>query len=156
MKDAKIAVKKGSEGGEPRIQYAALPWRTAEPNELEILIVSSRDTRRWIIPKGWPMKGRKPHIAAAVEALEEAGLLGRIEKERLGSYHYFKRLENGARLLCRVDVFPMKVLRQRKTWREQNQRMTQWVPLARAAQLVEEPELSRLISAFGEVFIGVG
>ncbi len=50
----------------------------------------------------------------------------------------------------------MKVLRQRKTWREQNQRMTVWVPLAKAAQLVEEPELSRLISAFGEVFVGVG
>lgn len=154
MKNSIAAVKKGNEGGEPRIQYAALPWRTAEPNELEILLVSSRDTRRWIIPKGWPMKGRRPHLAAAVEALEEAGLLGKIEKKTLGSYHYHKRLVNGAKLLCRVDVFAMKVLRQKKSWREKGQRVTQWVAPAKAAQLVKEPELARLITAFAAGFAG--
>jgi len=62
------------------------------------------------------MKGRKPHATAAIEALQEAGLLGKIEKKKLGSYHYRKRLKNGAALLLRVDVFPLRVVRQRKSW----------------------------------------
>jgi 8-oxo-dGTP pyrophosphatase MutT (NUDIX family) len=135
-----------------RVQYAALPWRAGEV--VEILLASSRDTRRWVIPKGWPMKNRKPHGAAALEALEEAGIVGKIEKAPIGHYHYYKRLKNGARLLCRVEVFPMKVVRQRKTWREQSQRVTQWVPIDEAAELVGETELSELIRRFGEKLLG--
>jgi 8-oxo-dGTP pyrophosphatase MutT (NUDIX family) len=118
--------------------------------QFEILLASSRGTRRWIIPKGWPMKGRKPHATAAIEALQEAGILGKIEKTPIGRYHYLKRLQNGAALLCRVDVFPMRVLRQRKNWPEKDQRITQWVTAERAAELVDEAELSELISAFKE------
>jgi 8-oxo-dGTP pyrophosphatase MutT (NUDIX family) len=143
-------VKKKSDGGgpEPRTQYAALPWRLAEG--VEILLASSRDTRRWVIPKGWPMKGRKPHATAAIEAMQEAGLLGKIEKIKIGAYHYQKRLKNGAALTCRVDVFPLRVVRQRKNWPEKNQRVTQWFPYETAAAQVVEPELKVLILAFGE------
>jgi 8-oxo-dGTP pyrophosphatase MutT (NUDIX family) len=77
MKFPKITKKQGDKEGEPRAQYAALPWRLGE--RVEILLVTSRDTHRWVIPKGWPMKGRSPRGAAAVEASEEAGLLGKIE-----------------------------------------------------------------------------
>ena len=112
------------------------------------MLLTSRDTRRWVIPKGWPMKGRKPHATAAIEALQEAGLLGKIEKKKLGSYHYRKRLKNGAVLLCSVDVFPLRVVRQRKSWPEKNQRVTQWFTPAEAAQLVDEPELSELFKVF--------
>lgn len=112
------------------------------------MLVSSRETRRWVIPKGWPMKGRKPHATAAIEALQEAGLLGKIEKTPLGAFHYHKRLKNGATLLCRVDVFALRVARQRKTWPEKSQRVAKWFGRMEAAQLVQEPELAQLIEDF--------
>ncbi|MDB5594271.1 MAG: hydrolase [Hyphomicrobiales bacterium] len=146
MKDKKDRPVKAPE---PRVQYAALPFR-AEPHP-EVLLVSSRETKRWVIPKGWPMKGRKPHAAAAQEALEEAGILGKIEKKPVGSYHYVKNLPNGAAILCRVDVFPMRVARQRKTWAEREQRITRWFPLEKAAEAVREPELADLIRGFDAV-----
>jgi 8-oxo-dGTP pyrophosphatase MutT (NUDIX family) len=148
MGSEKTLVKKSSELPETHVQYAALPWRIRE--SLEVMLVTSRDTRRWVIPKGWPMKGRKPFAAAATEALEEAGVLGKIEKKKLGSYHYRKRLKNGAALICRVDVFPLQVARQRKNWREKNQRVTHWRPYPDAAEQVVEAELSEMILSFGE------
>jgi 8-oxo-dGTP pyrophosphatase MutT (NUDIX family) len=141
MKYPKIEKKR--EGVEPKIQYAALPWRSGKT--LEVMLLSSRETRRWVIPKGWPMKGRKAHATAAIEALQEAGLLGKIEKTAIGAYHYHKRLKNGAVPLCRVDVFPLRVVRQRKSWPEKRQRITKWFRFSEAAQLVHEPELARLI-----------
>ncbi len=151
MKYPKLTVKKTlhASGGEPRQQYAALPWRLVGEG-VEILLASSRDTRRWVIPKGWPMKGRKPHAAAALEALQEAGLKGKIEKVKIGSFHYQKRLKNGAAILCRVDVFPMQVLSQAKHWPEQGQRVTQWFTYTDAAEEVLEGELKKLILAFGK------
>jgi len=134
----------------PRVQYGALPWRLGEG--VEILLASSRGTRRWVIPKGWPMKGRKPHAAGAQEALEEAGLVGKIAKKQCGSYHYYKRLANGAALLCRVEVFPLRVLRQRKNWLEKDQRVTAWFNYLDAAEHVAEPELKQLICDFGAQF----
>jgi 8-oxo-dGTP pyrophosphatase MutT (NUDIX family) len=148
MKFPKVR-KKRTAGAEPARQYAALPWRMGEG--AEILLASSRETRRWVIPKGWPMKRRKPHVTAAIEALQEAGLLGKIAKTKFGSFHYQKRLKTGAVILCRVDVFLLKVLRQRKSWPEKDQRITQWFSPAEAARLVEEPELSELIMSFEAV-----
>ncbi len=129
-----------------RRQYAALPYRIAD--EVEVLLISSRETRRWILPKGWPMKGRKPHAAAAQEALEEAGVKGKISKEPVGFYHYLKRMKNGSQQTCHVTVFPMRVSRQRKTWPEMHQRVTRWFPLHEAAELVGEPELQEVIRNF--------
>ena len=63
---------------EPKLQFAVLPWRRVE--RIEIMLVSSRETGRWVLPKGWPMKGIKPHNSAAREALEEAGILGKVAK----------------------------------------------------------------------------
>jgi 8-oxo-dGTP pyrophosphatase MutT (NUDIX family) len=148
MKYPKVKKKENLAGNEPCRQYAALPWRHRDG--LEILLASSRETRRWIIPKGWPMKGRNPSMTAAVEALQEAGLLGKIEKAKLGSYHYQKRFANGAILLCQVDVFPLRVERQRKTWPEMTQRVTRWFTPEEAAELVDEPELAQMIKVFGE------
>jgi 8-oxo-dGTP pyrophosphatase MutT (NUDIX family) len=138
--------KRRLKGGQPRRQYAALPFRYLDA--LEVLLISSRETHRWVIPKGWPMKGRKPHAAAAREALEEAGVAGRIAKKPVGSYQYVKRLKNGAPLICTVEVFPMMVSRQRNRWAEQDQRTVRWFPAEEAAMAVEEPELQALIDAF--------
>jgi 8-oxo-dGTP pyrophosphatase MutT (NUDIX family) len=132
--------------GQPGRQYAALPFRYLR--SLEILLISSRETHRWVIPKGWPMKGRKPHAVAAREALEEAGVVGRIGRKPVGSYQYVKRLSNGAPLLCTVEVFPMMVERQRNRWREQGQRTQQWFTAEEAATAVDEPELQALIGNF--------
>lgn len=131
---------------EPRRQYAALPYRITD--EVEVLLISSRETRRWVLPKGWPMKGRKPHAAAAQEALEEAGVVGKIGKEPIGIYHYMKRMKNGSQQLCHVTVFPMNVIRQRKVWPEMNQRTTRWFALREAGAHVDEPELQDVIRNF--------
>jgi 8-oxo-dGTP pyrophosphatase MutT (NUDIX family) len=131
---------------EPGRQYAALPFRYLR--DLEILLISSRETHRWVIPKGWPMKGRKPHAAAAREARQEAGLVGPIGKRSVGFYQYIKRLDNGAPLQCTVEVFPMMVQRQRVRWREQSQRVVRWFSADEAAAAVDEPDLQTLIAQF--------
>ncbi len=94
------------------------------------------------------MLGRKPHVAAAREALEEAGVIGKTLKTSVGSFHYVKNLRNGDAILCRVEVFAMQVERQRKSWLERDQRITRWFPADEAASLVREPELSTLIRDF--------
>jgi 8-oxo-dGTP pyrophosphatase MutT (NUDIX family) len=143
---AKPGAKKRRMDTAPGRQYAALPFRYLDG--LEIMLISSRETRRWVIPKGWPMKGRKPHVAAAREARQEAGLVGLIAKRSVGSYQYVKMLKNGAPLQCTVDVFPMMVQRQRARWREQHQRVARWFTPEEAAAAVDEPELQALIEDF--------
>jgi len=128
-----------------RLQYAALPWR--KTNRLEIMLVSSRETRRWIIPKGWPMAGRSGSAAAGIEAMEEAGLLGVIAKEPIGQYFYEKRFSRYVQA-CRVEVFPLRVVRQRDDWPEKHERSTKWFAAEEAKELISEPELSELIGMF--------
>jgi 8-oxo-dGTP pyrophosphatase MutT (NUDIX family) len=138
----------------PRVQVAALPFRLDPgPNAgLQILLVTSRETGRWVIPKGWPMKAKSNRVAAAVEALEEAGVEGRIAKKALGAYKYLKVLRSGDVRPCRVSVFPLEVTAQRDAWREQDQRSTQWFAWEAAADAVNEPGLKRLIRKFAKPF----
>jgi len=131
---------------EPRRQYAALPYRGKE--KLKVLLITSRETRRWVIPKGWPMKGKAPHVTAAREAFEEAGLVGVIAKRPLGEFGYDKRMKTGQALPCRVEVFPMKVTVQHRTWPEKEERTSQWFDWEEAAEAVDEAELADLIRAF--------
>jgi hypothetical protein len=109
--------KKKANAKRPLIQYGALPYREGRSG-LEVLLVTSRETRRWIIPKGWPQSGLPPHRAAANEAFEEAGVVGKIGKKTIGSYWYDKTLESGAAVRCKVRVFPLRVTRQLKKWPE--------------------------------------
>ncbi len=148
-KSDKIQKTKKKDRATPRAQYGALPWRMSNEDGVEILLVTSRDTRRWVIPKGWPMKGRKPHIAAAIEARQEAGLRGKIEKSPIGAYEYEKRLKNAVSVTCRVEVFPLLAEKQSKSWPEKNQRAAHWFPAAIAAEQVDEPALREIILAFG-------
>jgi 8-oxo-dGTP pyrophosphatase MutT (NUDIX family) len=86
-------------------QFAALPWRLSESGTRQVMLLTSRETRRWVIPKGWPMKKRKPAEVASQEAYEEAGLIGHIvDKRPVGTFHYAKRLAK-REVLCRVRVF---------------------------------------------------
>jgi len=128
------------------VQYAALPYRTRDG--LELLLITSRETGRWVLPKGWPIKGKKAHSAAAREALEEAGLKGKVGKRAVGAYSYSKRLSNGAVLACTVEVYPLAVQRQVKQWPEKGQRRVEWFSPRDAADRVDEPELAYLIEDF--------
>jgi 8-oxo-dGTP pyrophosphatase MutT (NUDIX family) len=124
-------------------QVAALPVKLGDDEITRVLLVTSRETRRWVIPKGWPMKGLKPYEAAAREALEEAGLKGHVDKKPVGTYTYFKRREAHF-IICNVDVYLLKVDKQLKNWRERDQREARWCTLQEAASLVQEPGLSAL------------
>jgi 8-oxo-dGTP pyrophosphatase MutT (NUDIX family) len=124
-------------------QVAALPVQ-ARGGDLRVLLVTSRETRRWIIPKGWPEKGMKDRDAAAREALEEAGLTGKISRRPIGHYRYFKRTLDSFQA-CDVAVYRLDVEGERATWSEQGQRQRVWFSPQVAAQLVDEPELKQLL-----------
>jgi 8-oxo-dGTP pyrophosphatase MutT (NUDIX family) len=127
------------------MQYAALPYRTKGKSKLEVLLVTSRATRRWIIPKGWPESGMPPHHVAAKEALEEAGVVGKVSRRPIGSFPYTKVLKDGATARCRVQVFALRVTRQHKQWAEKRARRVEWYAPADAALSVQEPQLQRII-----------
>jgi 8-oxo-dGTP pyrophosphatase MutT (NUDIX family) len=129
------------------VQYAALPYRL-NGEALEILLITSRRTRRWIVPKGWPMEGCRPAACAAREALEEAGVAGPMARLPIGHFRYLKELRMGVELPCRVEVFALKVTREQDTWQEQNRRERRWFPAAEAAGLVGEPQLKLVIQRF--------
>lgn len=134
---------------QPRRQYAALPWRRAKGGQIEVLLITSRETRRWVIPKGWPIKGLDPPASAAQEALEEAGITGAVWAEPVGGYGYDKRLKDGRLQPVAVDVFPLAVEQELADWPEKGQREKRWFPSAEAAALVVEPQLAELIREFG-------
>ena len=130
------------------LQYAALPWRIGEGGLREVMLLTTRETRRWVIPKGWPMKGRKPADVARQEAYEEAGLIGRIGGKRpLGNFHYEKRLATKA-VICEVWVFLFRVERQLDDWPEKGQRECRWFDANEAAALVEEGGLAEILDRF--------
>lgn len=132
-----------------RVQYAALPYRQRQDGEVQVRLITSRETRRWVIPKGWPMKGLAPHKAAAREAFEEAGLLGSTSRNAIGMYTYEKRLSPQRSLTCDVMVFPMRVKRYLKKWPERSQRIGFWFTIESAAAAVQEDDLRELILRFG-------
>jgi 8-oxo-dGTP pyrophosphatase MutT (NUDIX family) len=130
------------------IQYAALPYRL-HGRQVQILLITSRGTRRWVIPKGWPMNGLKPQEAAAAEAAEEAGIAGEVEDQPLGSYRYEKLLKDERTMAIQVIVFPFRVRFQADDWKERGQRSLDWFTYQRAAAMVAEPGLRHLIRDFG-------
>jgi 8-oxo-dGTP pyrophosphatase MutT (NUDIX family) len=134
----------------PRQQYAALCYRTKKNGEIEVLVATSRDTGRWVIPKGWPMDGRKSHQVAEQEAFEEVGVKGKAEKAAFGVYHYDKGLDNGLKVPVRVQVHVLKVDELLKNFKEKGARRIEWVSCQEAAERVNEPELKMLMLQFAE------
>ncbi len=116
-----------------------------------MLLVTSRTRGRWIIPKGWPIKGLKPQKSAAREAFEEAGVRGAVTAKPIGRYAYDKISddESGA-IPCEVLVFALNVKRQLKDWPEAREREARWVKPGDATTLVEEDGLRSLVEAFAE------
>lgn len=130
---------------EPTDQIAALPIHYDPKGRVRVLMVTSRDTGRWVVPKGWTMDGKKPWAAAEIEALEEAGATGCISKQPLGVYHYDKLMDDGTPQPCRVTLYPMIVQKLKRRWKERHQRKRHWFSPKSAAKKVHEPELADLI-----------
>jgi 8-oxo-dGTP pyrophosphatase MutT (NUDIX family) len=132
-----------------RVQYGVLPYRFTETNSLEVLLVTTRQTRSWIIPKGWPIKGLKPPESAAREAYEEAGIRGTVGAKSIGAFSYQKGIDaNGGTVPCEVRVFPMLVKRQLDTWPEANEREERWFEPAKALSTIKDKGLRELIESF--------
>lgn len=130
-----------------RKQYGALPYRITTSGSLELLLVTTRRTKRWTIPKGWPAKKLKPRDSAAREAYEEAGAQGTIGLKSIGSFTYDKMLENeGRSVSCEVFVFPLRVEQHLETWPEAHERQCVWLDPRGAVSAVAEEGLRHLIN----------
>ncbi len=136
-----------SEGESAHAQVAALCWRVKDGRP-EILLVTSRDTGRWVLPKGWPMAGKSDAEAARLEAWEEAGATGKISPICLGFYPYAKVIDEETELPCVVAVYPMKVKTLADRFPERSQRRRRWFSPAKAAEKVAEPDLADLLRGF--------
>ncbi len=130
-----------------RTQFGALCYRIVKDRP-QILLITSRDTGRWVIPKGWPMNGKTPAQAAACEAHEEAGVEGQVFDHVLGIYSYRKVMTKNTDVTCIVAVFPVKVKRLLTDFPEKDERRRKWFSLNKAADRVNEAELAQIISAF--------
>jgi len=126
-------------------QIAALPMRRDAKDEVKVLMVTSRDTGRWVMPKGWQMDGKKPWAAAEIEALEEAGAKGHIGSDMIGTYRYPKILDDGRIVPCLVEVYPMFVEKLLRDWKERKERKRKWFTPKAAAKRVDEQDLADLL-----------
>lgn len=137
----------GARKGDLRTQFAALCYRIRR-GKLQILVITSRRSKRWIVPKGWPMEGKTPAATAAQEAWEEAGVRGQADDTALGVYTYGKTTGVGDELPCVVMLYPVLVKSLAKKFPESGQRRRKWVSRKKAAKYVSEDDLARLILNF--------
>jgi len=132
----------------PRLQYAALPWRRGDEGQVEVLLITSRETRRWVIPKGWGKKKEAGAEAAAREALEECGVSGLVAAKPVGGFRYQKILKTGEAEAVRVAVHALEVVQELDDWPERAIREKLWVTPQHASRLVDEPDLKALLLEF--------
>lgn len=130
--------------GQVRRQSGAIPL-LGTGLAMRVVLITSRETKRWVIPKGWIEPNEPPHRSAAREAFEEAGLSGEAEGEPIGAYTYGKRLARGAILPCEVLVFRFRVARLLRDWPERRDRERRLFTPEAAAAAVQEPELAALL-----------
>ncbi|MEA1015772.1 NUDIX hydrolase [Sphingomonas sp. LY54] len=142
----------GHSGGEDELllirQYGVLAYREADNGDPRLLLITSRETRRWVVPRGNPIFGLPPHLSAAREAWEEAGIVGVVAPKPLGTYRYIKRRNDGSEVRAKVYVFPLEVDVEEEEWPERMERERRWFSLEEAEALVQEPELKTLIRKF--------
>jgi 8-oxo-dGTP pyrophosphatase MutT (NUDIX family) len=136
--------------GSPTVlrQVGALPFRRPKGGGIEVLLVTSRRTGRWIIPKGHIDPGRDEKAMARIEAFEEAGVEGKVLKRPIGDYDYDKYCDDALIIPAVVTVYPLSVQKLRSKWPEMNARERRWMSLYEASERVEEPGLAALMLAF--------
>lgn len=132
---------------EPLKQIGTLPYVESERTPL-VLLITTRGTGRWTIPKGWPKLGLSSAELAAQEAFEEAGVAGEVSPQPIGSYVYTKRLHLFSWTRCRVEVYVLGADRQHLSWPEKESRSLKWVEPREAATLVKEPQLAAVLREF--------
>jgi 8-oxo-dGTP pyrophosphatase MutT (NUDIX family) len=130
-------------------QVAALPVRREADGSIRVLLITSRQTGRWVIPKGWPWPDCEDCVAAAREAREEAGVVGHVQSQPLGSFVYQKQRSSGPELV-RADVYLIEVASLLDSWPEQGERQRAWFTLEDAAKAVSDHELRDLLQALGD------
>ncbi len=152
----RAVIRKVAHAVRPRtaqLQVGALPYRRREDGSLEVLLVTTRGTGRWMVPKGWPMPGKSHAEAAAQEAFEEAGVRGPANPVELGRFQHEKTRFPAPSLNCTVAVFPMPVERVLTRWPERGQRSRRWFSIDDAARAVQSPELGAIISRIGQATV---
>ena len=138
------------------LQFAVPPWRLGERGTREVLLLTSRETHRWVVPKGWPMRGRKPAEVASREAYEEAGLIGQVVGKRpLGNFYYEKRLARKEAIICEVRVYLFRVEQQLDDWPERGERERKWFDANEAVALVEEGGLAEIMARFANSYVRI-
>jgi 8-oxo-dGTP pyrophosphatase MutT (NUDIX family) len=130
------------------VQAGALPWRRSAKGGVEYLLVTSRDSQRWIVPKGWPMRDRTLAESAAQEAYEEGGVQGRIASNEIGAFDHRRRDSAAADPPFRVFLFTLEVERELDDWPEMDRRTRAWFDGEGARAKLESGELAKLIRAF--------
>lgn len=134
------------------IQSGALPWRLKRSKKKpEVLLVTSRRSGRWMIPKGWPMPGKSLADSAAQEAFEEAGIKGRIEATPIGSFRHVKQHLLFGTIEVDIFVHPLAVERELGNWPEKGERNRKWFAIDEAAERVQSYELKLLIVEFAQI-----
>jgi|KBSMisStandDraft_5_1062788.scaffolds.fasta_scaffold232985_4 8-oxo-dGTP pyrophosphatase MutT (NUDIX family) len=133
------------------IQSGVLPWRFKGRKKAEVLLVTSRRSGRWMIPKGWPMPGRSLADSAAQEAFEEAGIKGDVDPKPIGTFRHVKQHLLLGRIEIDILVHPLAVQRELSDWPERGERSRKWFSLSEAAMRVDSADLRKLIVRFGKV-----
>ena len=130
----------------PRRQVAALCYRKGKKGP-EVLLITSRTTKRWIIPKGWPMANHSARKTARIEAYEEAGIVGKAGKEPLGEFLSHKGLGNGFKVRTSVSVYALRAEKQSKNFPEKGERNLAWLSPEEAFERCNEPGLRALLQS---------
>jgi len=142
--------------GQSLRQAGAIPYRVVD-GTVEVLLITSRDTGRWVIPKGYVESGETAAEAAAKEAFEEAGVVGFISgRLPLGFVPYVKVLKGGKGCPASIEVYPLLVETRKKDWPEKGQRKARWFTVEEAAKRVDEPALALLIHRLDQVICPSG
>jgi 8-oxo-dGTP pyrophosphatase MutT (NUDIX family) len=146
-KAAGAAFRFRDRGGKFPLQVAALPWRRGQDGGVEVLLVTTRGTGQWMVPKGWPMPGKTWPEAAAEEAWEEAGVRGRPGTAELGRFRHNKSGLLTGPMRCTVAVFPLEVKEELERWPERAERVRGWFAIGEARKLVRSAGLAAIIAA---------
>jgi len=146
----KRSSKKNSYNDTVYKQIGALCFKFKE-KKLLILLIKSRRSKRWVIPKGWKLESMNSRMSVAVEAWEEAGVQGKVSKRPIGFYYYRKARKDEDFFTCEVKVYSLNVAQIKKKFPEMNERQSKWFSSLEASKLVNEPELKRLILKFERI-----
>ncbi len=136
-----------------RAQVAALCYRIKN-DELQVCLITARETGRWIIPRGWPMHKQTPAQSAAIEAIEEAGVEGRVHPMSIGAYSYEKPID-GVKTPIMVSVFAIELTKKHKSWPERADRKRKWMTTKKAAKKLSDPGLQQIVANFDPALLDI-